>query len=835
MKKKLLFTVLYSAILLSGCSGASEYLDDQIRRESGIAGDENYQVFQRYMEEGKLDDEGYYLEDSFNSDKTQDTVLSGTVKVSFSENQYLDVKYYSDVEMTKEIRQDESQIAVGSSIYTNISLEKTIPSTSYGFAGFRILEVDADGERTQVDTLVPDENGFLLQLTPEYEGKDMIIAPYGDYTTRVVSLKSSYLDQDEKEHDLVGTWNVNDKPIDDTSAEINPVSSYIISYDFNGDQYFYLSSEPECYYCNNEDGIVIFNKRESTDETLDYEVKLHEYLSAKVHTNQLRYVTIANGEEQEIEAGTEYEIHRLKYGDQFEIVTDSEWSELENSKELVCLASEPLIQSGQSAYKYTMTVPEKGAEFHFDPKEYDFANGELTFFCMGEEVTSPLELAPGRKISYEQKSANDGYWLPEGDHIITVTTPDQTKKEIESIRFIEQIKVNVSLPQPKFGGQIEYYANGVKINSAQYSGDSGTEISMKFRPWEGWINEFHDGDKYTVTEALNQIISINGKGVDEAFKEDNGHKPELTVVLGKSLGQNLTFEFEASGWVCGEENYEPAWYRNDYTLVSKQRIGTEKGISLSIGNGSIQTGTAIKIQVDKTGEDKSQTRTVKVSESYYRLVDSLTSLQEPIEIYDASCLGDSKVWYSSIKITIKLVDVKAFTQPSALANSTVEVRVADTGVILKTGDILEESEKVTITIQPSSGYYITGKSVQENIYQNTVQFKKLLSDASNMINDHPIEKFVVVVLDTSDLYGTCKYTIAGKEVSGTVYLKVGDKVKLEYVITDSAYAIDGASGFLGTPLGKNETEKTETITIERNHDGQTFTRDSFGIKVWRRG
>ncbi|MCR5127303.1 MAG: hypothetical protein K6B69_04280 [Lachnospiraceae bacterium] len=171
MKKKLLFTVLYSAILLSGCSGASEYLDDQIRRESGIAGDENYQVFQRYLEEGKLDDEGYYLEESFNSDKAQDTVMSGTVKVSFSENQYLDVKYYSDVEMTKEIRQDESQIAVGSSIYTNISLEKTIPSTSYGFAGFRIFEVDADGERTQVDTLVPDENGFYCNLQQSMKEK----------------------------------------------------------------------------------------------------------------------------------------------------------------------------------------------------------------------------------------------------------------------------------------------------------------------------------------------------------------------------------------------------------------------------------------------------------------------------------------------------------------------------------------------------------------------------------------------------------------------------------------------------------------------------------------
>ena len=836
MKKKILFAVLCSALLLSGCSGVGNYLDNQIKNKSGIVEDANYQVYQNYSDEGKLDEEGYYSEEVFESEKADGVVKSLTPKISFSENSYLDIKYYFDTELTQEIGADQNQIPVGSNIYADVSLDKSVPSTTYDLAGFRLYEVGVDGERILLNTLATDENGLLLQVTTEYEGKDLIIVPFGEYSTRSVSLKSTYTDQDENEHALDGTWYVNDKPINGSTAEINPISSYIISYDFDGNQYFYLSSEPECYYSNNEDGVVIFNKRESTDETLDYEVKLHEYLTVNVTSNELRYVNINNGPEQEIKAGMDLEIPRLKYGDKVVVVTDVKWDDLENSKELVCTSSEVLSQSGQTAYRYTMTVPEKGAEFHFDPSEYTYAHGEIAFFCMGEEVTSPMELAQGRKITYEQKSVDNGYRLPEGDHVITVTTSDQTKKEIEAIRFVEKVKVKVNLSQPKFGGEIEYYVDGKRIYSSQYSGDSGAVITMKFKNWEGWINKYNNGEKYEVTGDASQTITIQKRyGVDSAFEEDTKHKPELTVVLGKNIGENMKFTFAASGLDPKDYQYVPEWYRSDYTIISKHKIGTENGISLSIGNSSIQTGTAVKIQVEKTGEDKSKTKTEKVTESYYRLVDSLATLQEPIEIYEASDNGRSKVWYSSIKVTIRLVDVKTFTQPKALPNSTVEVRETSTGKVLKSGDILEGSEKVTITINPSYGYYITGKSVKENMYQNTVEFKKLLSDAQSMVDDHPIEKYIKVTLDTTDSYGTCKYTVDGKEVSGTVNLKNGDKIKLEYKITDSSYVIEGATRLFGSPIGKNDKEKSETITIDSSYEGKNLNRESFGISVRKEG
>ena len=68
MKKKTLFISLCAAILLTGCANVDEYLDNRIKSESGITEDSEYKTFEQYTEAGKLDDEGYYLEDIFESE-----------------------------------------------------------------------------------------------------------------------------------------------------------------------------------------------------------------------------------------------------------------------------------------------------------------------------------------------------------------------------------------------------------------------------------------------------------------------------------------------------------------------------------------------------------------------------------------------------------------------------------------------------------------------------------------------------------------------------------------------------------------------------------------------
>ena len=63
----------------------------------------------------------------------------------------------------------------------------------------------------------------------------------------------------------------------------------------------------------------------------------------------------------------------------------------------------------------------------------------------------------------------------------------------------------------------------------------------------------------------------------------------------------------------------------------------------------------------------------------------------------------------------------------------------------------------------------------------------------------------------------------------------GIRLDLEYKITDSSYVIEGAKGLFGSPIGKNDKEKSETITIDSSYDGKNLNRESFGINVRKEG
>ena len=827
--KRLLLLLAILLIVIGLCGGAKSLVDAKIEDRSGITADANYREYQTYAEDGHLDADGYYKEDVFEAGGALSQLPDGAARVSFSTNSNLKITYYSDPEQKQALRMQERILQPGDAVYACVSVSKNASSSAYHFSGFRLSEIDEDGERVPLKVIEPSEDGLVLRITDEYIGKELALDPLGSYGTKTVLFRSSYFDNAEQEHALVGKWVVNDKPVSGSFAEISPISSYIISYEFDSNEYFFLSSEPECFYSNSEDGIVIFRKREAADETVDYSVQLHQYVNVSLVSNRSRYVSVNNGFEKEIKAGASLEIMRLKYGESLVIVTDSEWKALESCRELVHRSTEVKQQSDQTAYVYTMSVPEKDSVFTFDPSEYSYAHGTLTFLCYGEEVTSKIGLAEGRRITYVQASAEDGYWLPGGDHTITVTTAEDTRKQLENIAFVEKERVTVPLKQPAAGGRIDYYADGVLLQGVEYTGDNGTEITMKFFPWEGWINNYNNGAVYVLSDAAVQSVTIDGRDVcTTAFTESADHKPTLEVVLSKSVGEDMRFAFEASGLDRRDYSYVDGWFRSDYTIISKQQIGTDKGILVTMGNRAIRSGTAVKILVEKTGRDESGK---KITHLECRLVDSLTDLLDPIDIYPAGEIGTSSVYYETIKITIGIVDVLKLSLPSQPANAAVTVRSTETSEILHDGDIFERSESVTVTIAAEDGYYVTGTGVKNDVYRTTVKFEKCVAELQKIISEHPIARYLQITLPAQDAYGECTYKHNGKAAAGTVYAKPGDEITLEYTVTNPGYIIDGATGFLGTSIGKNETFASESVKIDASSDGKTLSRDFFSIAV----
>ena len=837
MKRRLVLLTICTAVIssLAGCAGVNAKLEDQMVKKSGVLEDPSYLTYEEYVEDDKLDDEGYYAEITEVSVEER-----GQIHVTFSDNNNLQVQYYADANHREALDPAVCYLNPGDTIYAAVQVSDDVFSSMYGFSGFRIMENDDKGNMTASSSVSVEgsNSDYVFSIPQSFKGSELSIVPIGEYQKRVISLTDYCSDDSGNKKELSGTWLVNDKECSGNSVEISAASSYIISYQYDSDEYFYLSSEPECYYSNNTDGIVIFKQRDPSDATPNYTVELHDYISVSLVSDMDRIVSINGGENQFINANSELDIPRLRYGQTVVLKTNKEWKDLENCRDLI------LTSSGRESgdYKYNMIVPEKDGEFLFDPSEYSYDHGTIAFTCFGNVVTSPQILARGSKIFYSQSSAEDGYWLAPGDNFIIVGEESATKQQLRDIHFTQMVQVMVALEQPQYGGTVTYKVDGNRIYGDTYPTYSGTEIEIEFAPWEGWIlnNKAHSADKYIVKDNKSQIVRGDGYEISSVFTEDKNHKPAMTVTLEKSVGREMEFSISASGFNSAISSYGGGWkvtdifnkeagkyniIENSQEIITQQKIGTEIPIEMTMGNRAIQSGQAVRFVIVKT--DSSDNKT-----SETRYITDMTANLDPIYIYDPDELDTSKIWYKSIHITIGVVDIETFTMPASTANTSISVRNMRNNELMSGGELIEGSEKVTITITPNSGYYVTGKKVKNDIYQETMKYSDYLKNVSDIIIQHPAAKYYSITLGTADSFAAYSYKLDGKAVSGTITVKEGQKLSLTYEITDSSHKLEEGAG--GVPLvgwGKSYTKVTKELTITPDMDGKTITRDDFGIKV----
>lgn len=819
MKKRILLSSLglCLTLTLTGCVGVNGALERKMLEQAGITAEENYQSYESYRQEGKLTAQGYYSEVAFEAEEDESGAAEGAAHVSFARNGYLEVRYFTDAAHTQEITDQAAYFEVGQKIYAAVSVHSA-PASTYTFSAFRLYRFTEEG-REQVATLPVGENGPVLEIGSDMQGGDFALEPIGSYGSRKLTLRDYYSDDAGSEHELDGTWRVDEKATTAAEAEIGPTASAIISYEYDNEEYFYLSSSPKCYYNSHEDGIVIFEQLSPTQAGGDYSVELHQYLSAEIETAVERTVTLNDEAAQTVKAGSKFTFEKLKYSDELRLVTDEPWPQLERSKKLIVTAS----SAANGRYTYRLTVPQKGGEFVFDPQEYSYEHGSVVFQCFGEVVTGPQYLAKGTTIFYSAGETDEGYRLPEGNSGIVVGEEAETRAALQSIAFIPEIRVTVRLPQPQYGGRIRYFAEGKEITDEVYETVSGTDITMEFEPWQGWINHYMNGETYHVTDRTGQTILIGGESVQQAFSEDAGHRPTLEVVLEESVGEAMEFTVTASGLPTTECRYEGGLLGRSKTVIKPTPIGTESGILLTMGNRSLQAGTALKIQVELRDTQGNKTEQC-------RLVNRLTEQQAPICLYEEEELGVSEIWYKSVKITIGVVEAGSFTAPEAPMHGVVTVRRADTQEVLTEGCLVEPTEQVIVTITPRAEYYVKGKHVKNDIYQQKMKFSAYQKNAEKILAEHPIRRYVHLILAAEDPYGTCAYMVGKAACVGSVGLKEGEELTICYTVTAEGWRIAGGSGGL-FGFGRTEREVTKTLTVTAALDGAAIGAADFGIQV----
>ena len=832
-KKTIIFLSMLLALSLTGCSGIKNQIKNQMLQQSGVLEDKQYKEYEGYEESGNLDDEGYFIEK--NAEETQDRAQ---IHVTFAENNNLNVQYYTDAEHKDEINPADCYLDPGSSVYAVITINDEVFSSMYEFSEFRIFEVDSDGSRKESSSLkMTGSNAEQVMKIPDsFEGTDIVLEPIGTYQQRTISFNDYWSDDDNNKTDLNGTWFVNDQECTSDTVEISLVTPYIISYEFDSGEYFYLSSTPECYYSNSEDGIVIFNQREAYDETVDYSVELHKYLSFTLVSDVNRNISINGEETSYVRANEEYILPKLKYGDTVTLKTSVPWPDLETNPDLIVTG--PDYSSGGD-YVYKLLVPEKGGEFLFDPSEYKYDHGTISFIYLGEKLTSPRKIAKGRKIYYEEASASTGYWLAGHDHYIVVGDAEETVKALQEIHFTPKVDVKVSLPQPDYGGSVTYKLNGRRVYAKSVSTYSGAVITMKFSPWEGWISEVTGEAEYRVGDNKNQVVKAGKTDIKKVLHEDEGHKPKLSLILGKSVGKAMEFTLDASGYSMDVTNYGGGWKvtdifdnhgeiyditNNNQTIVKNKSIGTEKPITITMANRALQSGTAVRMIITKT--DSEGHKTVET-----RYIDSLTDVLDPIYIYEPGKNATSTTWYRSFGIKIGVVDIIAFAPPKAGSNTDITVKNAENGAKLKRGDLIESDTKVTVYITPYARYYLTGKDATDNLYKRTMTFGEYQKNISSIISKHPTEKYYRITLDRSDSYAEYSYKLEGKSVTGTIDAKAGQKLELTYKITDSAYKLTKSHNGTLIGIGASTSTATESVTVTAEMDGKRLKKTDFGIET----
>ena len=109
----------------------------------------------------------------------------------------------------------------------------------------------------------------------------------------------------------------------------------------------------------------------------------------------------------------------------------------------------------------------------------------------------------------------------------------------------------------------------------------------------------------------------------------------------------------------------------------------------------------------------------------------------------------------------------------------------------------------------------------------TMKYSKWEKDHKKILSKHTVQKTWYVTLDDADSYGTCIYKLDGKVVSGRTPIRDGQKLTLEYTLTDSNYKIvhNGFLGFVGN-LTNSQKEQYD-IPVSEALDGKTVKRSDY--------
>lgn len=408
-------------LLFTGCVS-----EEALIEKAKLDQDADYIAYLELLDDGQLDDAGEYI----TGERIDPNVRqNGKVCVTFAKNNYLDITYYTDAALTKEIDPDNCYLMPGESIYAAVAEVRNSNSNLYQFEEYRVYTTKADGERKL--TAVQEQEGQLVYTIPvDFSAGGIQIVPVGKYATREFRTSIYYTDRFGKKQDVqtTGKWRVNGSE----EMKISSTEPYTLRCEYDTSRWFFISASPNQFTANPDSvGYVEFYERDPSDAMTDYTVELHPTISVTLTTDAESVIRVNDGDAQTVKKGKEWTSAGLKYGDSITVETTGKCTIIPSEYQHVQKSVDTI--DGKKVYKILITEKRQTAADPDILKTYlvnlntDARYGVCTVKVDGKEVKdlADVSIREDQELTVSYKITNDDYRF-KGETLLESVTKERT-------------------------------------------------------------------------------------------------------------------------------------------------------------------------------------------------------------------------------------------------------------------------------------------------------------------------------------------------------------------------------------------------------------------------
>ena len=423
MKKIIAVLLVLLVLPLAGCAQIDTKLERAILEKSGILEHEDYIQFQQYQESGMLNEDGHYtVYVPFDNSDSKNDKPKGQIHVTFADNRYLKIAYYTDSSMTFPIDTTSCYLNPGDTIYARV-VECINPNSNlYRLAEYRIVEYGSDGNKKDTRKYEVADSFFEYTIPANFIGTEISVVAIGEYPDRDISMNVFYVDDVGSRHSLgnAGAWAINNTDVEGDVAKISPIESYVLKFTYDTENYFYVGSEPACFTKNPEStGFVEFLEAEPTDADITYSVELHPFLKLSLKSDEEAKVCINNGSEEIIKKNKVWNSGKLKYGDSIIVETMGECTIVSGDYQHISASKDPIADGYRYTLKVVQEVENNTADvltLTLDVNRFfnvtlstDCAYGDCTYKLDGDVVSGIIQVREGQKLTLTYNITNENY------------------------------------------------------------------------------------------------------------------------------------------------------------------------------------------------------------------------------------------------------------------------------------------------------------------------------------------------------------------------------------------------------------------------------------------